>query len=139
MQGGTFSYLLRRLLWVPLILFIVSSVTFVLAREGPGDPISILQGQYRDPEIRAQVRAQRGLDKPIWDQYVIYMKGVLTKGDLGQSYRYQGRSVREVLCAGDLAFVPVQWRRPLASARDRHPRRHIRRQASGHLGRPRLD
>jgi oligopeptide transport system permease protein len=103
MQGGTFAYLMRRLLWVPLILFVVSAVTFTLARLGPGDPISILQGQFRDPEVRDLVRKQRGLDKPIWDQYYIYMKRLLTKGDLGQSYRYQGRSVREVL-------APAIWR-----------------------------
>ena len=103
MQGGTLAYLMRRLLWVPPILFIVSSVTFTLARLGPGDPISILQGQYRDPEVRQEIRAQRGLDKPIWDQYVIYMKRLLTKADLGQSYRYQGHSVREVL-------APAIWR-----------------------------
>jgi oligopeptide transport system permease protein len=103
LQGGTLAYLMRRLLWVPPILFVVSSVTFSLARLGPGDPISILQGQFRDPEVRQQIRAQRGLDKPLWDQYVIYMKRLLTKADLGQSYRYQGRSVREVL-------APAIWR-----------------------------
>jgi oligopeptide transport system permease protein len=103
LQGGTFAYLMRRLLWVPPILFVVSSVTFSLARLGPGDPISILQGQYRDPVRREELRQQRGLDKPLWDQYAIYMKRLLTKGDLGQSFRYQGRSVREVL-------LPAIWR-----------------------------
>jgi len=100
---GTIPFLMRRLLWVPLILFIVSASTFTLARLGPGDPISILQGQFRDPEVRERLRQERGLDKPIWDQYRIYMTRLLTKGDLGESYKYQGRKVREIL-------FPAMWR-----------------------------
>jgi oligopeptide transport system permease protein len=94
---------MRRLLWVPPILFVVSASTFTLARLGPGDPISILQGQYRDSEVRERLRAERGLDKPIWDQYRIYMTRLLTKGDLGESYRFPGRKVREIL-------FPAMWR-----------------------------
>jgi ABC-type dipeptide/oligopeptide/nickel transport system permease component len=94
---------MRRLLWVPLILFVVSSVTFTLARLGPGDPISILQGQFRDEEVRERLRHERGLDKPIWEQYAIYMERLLTKGDLGESYRFQGRKVTEIL-------FPAMWR-----------------------------
>jgi len=101
--GGTFSYLMRRLLWVPLILFVVSSVTFTLARLGPGDPIRVAAGQFRDPEAFERIREQRGLDKPIWEQYYIYMKGVLTRADLGDSFRYQDYSVREVI-------FPAIWR-----------------------------
>jgi oligopeptide transport system permease protein len=95
-QGGTLAYLMRRLLWVPVVLFVVSAVTFTLARLGPGDPISILQGQVRDPEVRELVKKQRGLDKPIWDQYVIYMKHAL-QGDLGESYRFRGQKVTSIL------------------------------------------
>ena len=47
---STLSYLLRRLLWVPFILFIVTFVTFALGRLGPGDPVRIAAGQFRDPE-----------------------------------------------------------------------------------------
>ena len=102
-MDGTFAYLMRRLLWVPLILFFVSFITFALARFGPGDPIRIAAGQFRDPEAFARVRAARGLDKPIYEQYYIYMKGVLTRLDFGESYRYRGRSVNEVL-------FPAIWR-----------------------------
>ncbi len=99
---GTLPYLMRRLLWVPVILFVVSSVTFTLARLGPGDPISVLQGQFRDPDVRDRLRAERGLDKPLWRQYAIYMSHV-AQGDLGESYAYRGRKVREVL-------FPAIWR-----------------------------
>src|SRR5687768_13694810 len=99
----TSAYLLRRLMWVPLILFIVSFITFALGRLGPGDPIRIAAGQFRDEEAFARVRAARGLDKPIYEQYYIYMKGVLTRGDFGESFRYRDYSVTEVL-------FPAMWR-----------------------------
>src|SRR6185369_294537 len=95
--------LFRRLLWVPPILVIVSAFTFFLARAGPGDPLRIAQGQFRDPEALARVRTVRGLDKPLPQQYLLYMKNVVTKGDFGESYKYQGRSVSEVL-------FPAMWR-----------------------------
>src|SRR5436309_2357521 len=102
-MSGTTGYLIGRLLWVIPILFIVSSTTFVLARAGPGDPISIASGQFRDLEVLDRVKAERGLDKPLSSQYVIYMRRLITKGDLGESYKYQGRSVTEVL-------FPAMWR-----------------------------
>jgi len=100
---GRFSYIMRRLLWVPAVLFVVTFATFALARYGPGDPIRIASGQFRDEEAFARIRAARGLDKPVYEQYYLYMKGVLTRFDFGESYRYKGRTVNEVL-------FPAMWR-----------------------------
>jgi ABC-type dipeptide/oligopeptide/nickel transport system permease component len=100
---GTMSYIMRRLMWVPLILFVVSFVTFTLARLGPGDPVRVAAGQFRDPEAFERIRAARGLDKPIYEQYYIYMKDVLTRGHLGESYRYRDYSVQEII-------FPALWR-----------------------------
>ena len=97
------AYVFRRLLWVPPTLFIVSFLTFTMARLGPGDPIRIQAGQFRDDEAFARVRAAKGLDKPLQEQYFIYMKGVLTRGDLGESFRYQGYDVSEII-------FPAIWR-----------------------------
>ena len=97
------AYALRRLLWVPPTLFIVSFVTFTMARIGPGDPIRIQAGQFRDEEAFARIRAAKGLDKPLHEQYVIYMTGVITRGDLGESFRYQGYDVTEII-------MPAIWR-----------------------------
>jgi ABC-type dipeptide/oligopeptide/nickel transport system permease component len=93
---GTVSYLMRRLVWVPLIIFIVSAFTFTIARLGPGDPIRIAAGQFRDPEAFERVKQSRGLDKPIHEQYFIYMKNVM-QGDLGISYRYKDFDVSEII------------------------------------------
>ena len=102
-MGGTFSYLMGRLLWVPPILFVVTFATFTLARLGPGDPVRISAGQFRDPEAFERIRIARGLDKPIYEQYFIYMKGVLTEGDLGESFKFQDISINEIL-------FPAMWR-----------------------------
>jgi ABC-type dipeptide/oligopeptide/nickel transport system permease component len=100
---GKVSYILRRLLWVVPILFVVTFATFTLARYGPGDPIRVAAGNFHDEEAFNRIRAARGLDKPVYEQYYLYMKGVLTRFDLGESFRYQGRTVNEVL-------FPAMWR-----------------------------
>jgi dipeptide transport system permease protein len=63
----------------------VTIVAFSLIRLIPGDPIEILVGERGiDPERHAMLRAQFGYDKPLWQQYVIYL-GDLVHGDLGKS------------------------------------------------------
>jgi len=90
------AYVIRRLAWLPLILLVVSFVTFTLARFGPGDPISVAAGQIRDPEVLAQVRAERGLDDSIPVQYARWLSGAV-RGDFGESYIQQGYSVSELI------------------------------------------
>ena len=51
------AYVIRRLLWLPFMLFIVSFLTFALCRFGPGDPVSVAAGQIRDPAVLAQLRS----------------------------------------------------------------------------------
>ena len=49
------TYVARRLLWLPFILLIVTFITFVLGRYGPGDPVEILMGQHNNPEVVQRV------------------------------------------------------------------------------------
>jgi ABC-type dipeptide/oligopeptide/nickel transport system permease component len=56
----------------------------------------VAQGQYRDPETLARVRHQEGLDKPLLEQYAIYLKN-LAHGDLGESFRYRNTPVSELV------------------------------------------
>src|SRR4030042_839227 len=93
---GILPYILRRLLWVPLILFAVSFITFMAARFGPGDPVTIAAGQYRDPAILGRVPHEKCLDKNPLDQYRIYIWNVL-HGDLGESFSHQSYTVSEVI------------------------------------------
>ncbi len=63
----------------------ITLLTFFMIRLIPGDPIELLVGERGlDPERHAELRAELGLDKPLLEQYGIYISGVL-KGDLGKS------------------------------------------------------
>jgi peptide/nickel transport system permease protein len=80
-------WLLRRVGQVIPTLLILSFLIFGLQQLMPGDPAIILAGEERgDPAVLAQIRAELGLDKPIWQQYLIWIGKVLT-GDFGFSWR----------------------------------------------------
>ena len=90
------TYITRRLAWLPVILLIVSFITFILGRFGPGDPVQLLMGQYSDPEVVERIREQRGFNDNIFVQYGRYLKGAV-QGDFGESFKYRGRTVGELL------------------------------------------
>jgi len=90
------KYVLSRFAWLPVILLIVSFITFALGRFGPGDPVEILMGQYNDEQVIERIREQRGFNDPIFVQYGRYIKDVL-RGDFGESFKYRGRTVSELL------------------------------------------
>lgn len=80
------QFLIRRLGMVIPTFIGVSLFTFALIYLIPGDPITIMGGERGfGPEQRAELEAMLGLDKPIWQQYFIYLGNVL-QGDLGTSY-----------------------------------------------------
>ncbi|HAF69818.1 MAG: Dipeptide transport system permease protein dppB [Acetothermia bacterium 64_32] len=78
------AFLARRALALPLILLGVSAVTFVLMHLIPGDPVRIFLGSEGavPPEAIERLRAQWGLDKPLYIQYFYYIANLL-RGDLG--------------------------------------------------------
>jgi peptide/nickel transport system permease protein len=78
-------YVIKRLLLMIPILFGVSVLTFSLVKLLPGDPVSfILQFQEASPELRAHLRAQYNLDKPIWVQYLLWVQDAIML-DFGDS------------------------------------------------------
>ena len=83
------AYALRRLLQaVPLVLVIIG-INFILIHAAPGDPVDVLLGPTdASPEIVAQLRAEFGLDQPIWVQLWNYYAKVLAL-DFGASFRYR--------------------------------------------------
>lgn len=89
---------MRRLMWLPVHLLIVTFFTFSIARFGPGDPVSVAAGQFRDPEVLARVRIERGLDGNVFQQYWRWVSRAVT-GDFGQSFLQEGYSVAELLRA----------------------------------------
>ena len=81
-----FSFLLNRLAILVPIFFGVSLVSFSFIRILPGDPVETIAGERGvTPERHAEIMAQLGLDKPIWEQYLVYVGNILT-GDFGRSF-----------------------------------------------------
>ncbi len=80
------SYILRRLLYTIPVIWGVVTVVFILINVVPGDPARLMLGQRGDPATLAKIRADMGLDLPIYQQYFNFLKDV-AKGDLGKSYR----------------------------------------------------
>jgi len=80
------AYLLKRLLFAALTVFVAITVNFVLFRALPGDAVSGLKCRQCTAEFKEAQRASLGLDKSLGEQYVLYLKG-LTHGDLGNSWR----------------------------------------------------
>ncbi len=90
-------YIIRRILWGILLLIIVSALMFVFFRILPtGDPARLRAGRNPSPKVIANIRHNLGLDKPLLDQFWIYMKGVFLHFDLGFSY-YSGASVKSLI------------------------------------------
>jgi peptide/nickel transport system permease protein len=82
------AYIVRRLLWMVLVLFGVAAITFVIAFLVPGDPARLYAGTNASPAAVKIIHHQLGLDRPLWTQFGDYMWRVLHL-DFGFSYRYQ--------------------------------------------------
>lgn len=88
------QYTLKRLLQGIITVWFIATATFVAMHSVPGDPLS---GQRVMTEsIRANLEARYGLDRPITEQYFIYM-GNLLKGDFGISFTQQNRQVNDII------------------------------------------
>ena len=85
----------RLLLAIPTLLF-VSFVTFFLGYLAPGSPIDIKLGQHADPEARARLEKEYGLDKPPLVQYGNYVWNAL-HGDFGRSISVGDRPIRDMI------------------------------------------
>lgn len=85
------KYALRRLGWLIPLLVIVSILVFSIVYLMPGDPAVIIAGEGATNEDIENVRHSLGLDKPIYEQYLIWVSRAM-KGDFGRSIR-TGRPV----------------------------------------------
>jgi peptide/nickel transport system permease protein len=81
-------YIIRRLLWVIVLLILVSFITFVIFYLFPSaDPAVLRAGRQPNPELVEQIRHNLGLDKPWYQQYFDYMKRLVLHFDFGYSYQ----------------------------------------------------
>ena len=88
------KYILKRIATSIITLWAVITITFFMLRLLPGGPFT---GERNIPEaIMQNLEVKYGLDKPLFEQYGLYLKNLL-QGDLGESMKYAGKEVREII------------------------------------------
>src|SRR4051794_24812054 len=93
-------YIVRRLLWMVLLLFLVSLVTFIVFYAFPtADPAQLRAGRQPNPQLVEQIRHRLGLDQPWYVQYWRYMKALVLHFDFGRSYHYDAPVRKEIFSA----------------------------------------
>ncbi len=89
--------IVKRLLVAIPILFLVATAAFFLMRAAPGNPFDT--GRKLPVEVERQIMARYGMDRPLGEQYVRYMGG-LVRGDFGPSLKYRDKSVAAMIAEG---------------------------------------
>lgn len=88
------KYIVKRLMLAIVTVFVVATLTFFLMNMVPGGPF--MSEKAVSPKAQAALEAKYGLDKPLPQQYVTYMKGIL-HGDFGDSLKQRGRTVSSLI------------------------------------------
>lgn len=91
----TLSHVGRRLLNLLPVIAVISVLTFLLGRLTPGDPIEAKYSNTHSPEQIAEIKASYGLNEPLWQQYFIWLRSLVTEGG-GNSIAF-GTPVFDVL------------------------------------------
>ncbi len=98
-------YVLVRMMQGVVVVFLISVITFIIMRVMPGDPVYLLLGdgniQITEEQIQ-QIRTNWGLDRPLYEQYLVWAGNLLT-GDFGESLVRRGVPVRQMI----MEAVPV--------------------------------
>jgi ABC-type dipeptide/oligopeptide/nickel transport system permease component len=88
------AYIVKRLVQGAITVWFIATATFVAMHAVPGDP---LRGErLANAQIRANLEARYGLDKPLLEQYGVYI-GNMLRGDFGLSYTQQNRRVNDII------------------------------------------
>lgn len=88
------SYTVKRLIQGVITVWFIATATFVAMHAVPGDPLS--GDRLANEQIRANLQARYGLDRPLMEQYVLYI-GSMARGDFGISYTQQNRRVNDII------------------------------------------
>ncbi len=98
MSSKMLFYVLKRVLLALLTVWIVITVTFFVMHAIPGGPFT--SEKAITAEAQAALEAKYGLDKPLFEQYVTYLRDIVTKFDFGPSLKMRGREVIDVILDG---------------------------------------
>ncbi|MBF2078667.1 MAG: ABC transporter permease [Synechococcales cyanobacterium T60_A2020_003] len=91
------TYTVKRVLQALLTLLLASALSFFIIQLAPGDYLDTLRlNPQISQETLQDLQTRFGLDKPVWQQYWLWLKQVVTKGDFGISFAYQ-RPVSSIL------------------------------------------
>lgn len=96
----------KRLVYAIITLFLIATATFFLVAGAPGDPIAAKVGQMPE-QAQEIISAKYGLDKPVFERYLIYMKRLITTGDFGESIIYTGKSANDVIKENTLISAKI--------------------------------
>lgn len=83
-QKELLRYSATRVALIPVMLWLIASMVFLLLRVAPGDPIDAVLGNRANELARAALRTKLGLDLPLWKQYVFFINGI-SHGDFGEA------------------------------------------------------
>ena len=104
-----FAFIIKRVFQAIIVMLVVSCIAFAV-KYSFGDPTRDMLGMSASAESRAELRAQLGLDKPVFDQWVVFLSNAL-RGDLGDSYFYKEPAMKVILsrlpATVELVFVSV--------------------------------
>jgi ABC-type dipeptide/oligopeptide/nickel transport system permease component len=90
-------FILRRVLGLVPILAVAVILSFAATKALPGDPIMVmLSDRSADAELAAKLRAEYGLDRPVWEQFLTYLSQIV-RGDFGLSFQYVHTRVVDVI------------------------------------------
>ena len=98
MNSKMLFYVLKRVLLALLTIWIVITVTFFVMHSIPGGPFA--SEKAISAEAQAALEAKYGLDKPLGEQYVTYLRDVVTKLDFAPSLKQRGRQVIDIILDG---------------------------------------
>ena len=90
------KYIIKRIGYMLLTLFIIATATFFMMHSIPGDPLGQMANKL-PAQAKANYYAKHGLDKSKGEQYLIFMKNLIFEGDLGESLKYPGKSITDTL------------------------------------------
>ena len=99
------KFIAKRIGYMFLTLFIVTTITFMLIRAIPGDPLASMARKLPE-QTKINYYAKYGLDKPVIVQYGVFLKNMVLHGDLGESLTYPGRQVTDTI----KKYAPVSGR-----------------------------
>jgi ABC-type dipeptide/oligopeptide/nickel transport system permease component len=88
------SYTLKRLIQGVITVWFIATATFVAMHAVPGDPLT--SEKATTPEIRKNLEERYGLNRPVFEQYLVYM-GNLARGDFGISFTQKNRRVNDII------------------------------------------